>query len=76
MYTEVEMSAVFGVVVLLILVPLQGSVSKYVSKLTLRAASKTDERLRIMNEIIMGIQVIKMYAWEKPFAFLVNKARE
>ncbi|XP_043470125.1 probable multidrug resistance-associated protein lethal(2)03659 [Leptopilina heterotoma] len=76
MYTEVELSAVFGVIVLLILVPLQGSVSKYVSKLTLRAASKTDERLRIMNEIIMGIQVIKMYAWEKPFAYLVNKARE
>ncbi|XP_051154777.1 probable multidrug resistance-associated protein lethal(2)03659 isoform X2 [Leptopilina boulardi] len=76
MYTEVDLSAVFGVIFLLLLVPLQGSVSKYVSKLTLKAASKTDERLRIMNEIIMGIQVIKMYAWEKPFSYLVNKARE
>lgn len=28
-----------------------------------------------MNEIIHGIQVIKMYAWEKPFAKLISIAR-
>ncbi|XP_033225085.1 probable multidrug resistance-associated protein lethal(2)03659 isoform X2 [Belonocnema kinseyi] len=28
-----------------------------------------------MNEIVAGVQVIKMYAWEKPFSQLVRKAR-
>lgn len=28
-----------------------------------------------MEEIVSGVQVIKMYAWEKSFAHLVGKAR-
>lgn len=37
--------------------------------------SHSDARIRIMNEIIQGIQTIKIYAWEKPFAKIVDKIR-
>ena len=35
----------------------------------------TDARLRILNEVISGVAVVKIYAWEKPFARLVTEAR-
>lgn len=35
----------------------------------------TDVRIRIMNEIIQGVQVIKMYSWEKPFSKIIDKIR-
>lgn len=74
-YQEVELSAIFGTLVMVMLIPIQGYLATFVRKISFKAALKTDERLRIMNEIIMGVQVIKMYAWEKPFALLANSAR-
>jgi len=48
---------------------------KLIAKLRKQIAIRTDDRMRLMNEIVLGIQVIKMYAWEKPFAKLVEVAR-
>lgn len=39
-------------------------------------AKRTDDRVSVMNELIQGIQVIKMYAWETPFRNVVKLARK
>ena len=49
---------------------------RWYSKLRTQTSTRTDERVRLMNEIIPAMRVIKMYTWEKPFANLVERARK
>lgn len=75
-WKAVGWSAVIGVLAIFLqTVPVQSYLSKLTSKLRLKIAIRTDERVQLMSEIISGIQVIKMYAWEKPFEKMVQIVR-
>ncbi|KAH8258985.1 hypothetical protein KR038_000986, partial [Drosophila bunnanda] len=76
MYLQIGISAAIGVAFMLLFIPLQMYLGKKTSEVRLRTALRTDKRMRMMNEIISGIQVIKMYAWERPFEKLVAHARQ
>ncbi|CAG9854730.1 unnamed protein product [Phyllotreta striolata] len=75
LYTGVGWTALSGAVLLLLSIPVQSWLGKKTSQYRLQTALRTDERIRLMNEIIAGIQVIKMYTWEYPFAKLVEFVR-
>lgn len=67
---------IIGVTCLLLkTVPAQTFMARYRSLLRRKIALLTDRRVGIMNEIIQGIQVIKMYVWEIPFQSLVAEVR-
>lgn len=51
-------------------------IGKTIKILTNKVSLRTDKRLSLLDEIIGGVKVIKMYAWEKPFSRLVDKARK
>uniref|UniRef100_A0A1A9X4D6 Multidrug resistance-associated protein lethal(2)03659 n=1 Tax=Glossina brevipalpis TaxID=37001 RepID=A0A1A9X4D6_9MUSC len=75
-YREIGISSIFGVAVMVLFVPLQMFLGKKASNLRLLTALRTDERVRMMTEILNGIQVIKMYAWEIPFSKMVQYCRQ
>ncbi|XP_059490469.1 ATP-binding cassette sub-family C member 4-like [Neocloeon triangulifer] len=75
-YRQIGSSGLYGVAVVLIVCPLQSYTGSLTSKYRGKTALRTDHRVRLMNEVINGIQAIKMYAWEKPFGILISKARK
>uniref|UniRef100_A0A5F9CTH3 Multidrug resistance-associated protein 4 n=1 Tax=Oryctolagus cuniculus TaxID=9986 RepID=A0A5F9CTH3_RABIT len=75
LWMEIGVSCLAGMAVLLILLPLQSCIGKLFSSLRSKTAAFTDARIRTMNEVITGIRIIKMYAWEKSFAELIASLR-
>ncbi|CAB1327868.1 unnamed protein product [Coregonus sp. 'balchen'] len=65
LWVEIGPSCLAGMAVLVVLMPTQTMFGRLFSKF----------RIRTMNEVVSGIRIIKMYAWEKPFSALVNDVR-
>lgn len=76
LWHEIGVSSLIGVSGFLFFIPLQCLLGKKMSEYRLKTSTITDERIRLMNEIISGIQIIKMYTWEKPFAKLIEHTRK
>ncbi|XP_078402042.1 ATP-binding cassette sub-family C member 4 isoform X2 [Cetorhinus maximus] len=76
LWQEIGPSCLAGMAVLLILMPTQTIFGKWFSVLRGKTAVLTDNRIRTMNEVISGMRIIKMYAWEKPFSNLVAQIRK
>lgn len=76
LYYEVGVPGILGMVVIAIVTPIQSYTGKLSSIFRLQTALRTDERVRLMDEVVSGIQVIKLYAWEKSFKKLIQYARD
>ncbi|KAJ1116096.1 hypothetical protein NDU88_004315, partial [Pleurodeles waltl] len=75
LWMEIGPSCLAGMGVLIILMPLQTWLGKLFTSLRSKTAALTDTRIRTMNEVISGMRIIKMYAWEQSFTDLVNEIR-
>lgn len=76
LWREARWAGIVGIGVVFCVVPIQVYVGKFSSKFRYQTALRTDERVRFMDEIVSGVQVIKMYAWERPFTYLITMARK
>ncbi|XP_046388373.1 multidrug resistance-associated protein 1 isoform X3 [Ischnura elegans] len=60
-------SVLAGLAVMIILIPVNGFIASRVKSLQIRQMKNKDQRVKLMNEILSGIKVLKLYAWEPSF---------
>lgn len=74
-YGELGTAALVGSLGMIVLVPLNLVIGKVVKKLEKQQLTAKDARIKAMNEILNGIKVLKLYAWELPFIKRITDIR-
>ncbi|XP_065214443.1 multidrug resistance-associated protein 1-like [Planococcus citri] len=69
-------SVLAGFVLMIILIPINGYIASKLQKLMFKQMAQKDKRVKLMNEILSGIKVLKFYAWEPSFENQVLKIRD
>ena len=67
LYQELGASMFAGLAIFIIIMPLNAICASFIKKLQTKLMEHKDERIKIINEILNGIKVIKLYAWELSF---------
>ncbi|KAL9189124.1 hypothetical protein ACHAXT_011614 [Thalassiosira profunda] len=75
-HNQVGSATWVGIGFMFLLVPINGVVFSNVSKMRRKVLKYSDARVKIINEMLAGIRIIKFYAWEVPFGKEVQRLRE
>jgi ABC-type multidrug transport system fused ATPase/permease subunit len=75
LYQYLGVSAVIGVGFVLVLIPLNIYLSNKIKQVQLTKQSYQDSRIKMMNEVLSGIKVLKLYGWELSFKDIVGRIR-
>ena len=67
LWQELGPSVLAGLAVMILMLPLNAFLATFQRRLQIKQMKQKDERVKTMNEILNGIRVIKLYAWEKSF---------
>ena len=61
-------SSLAGLAVMVLMIPLNAYVAGKMKKYQINMMKEKDRRVKLMDEILNGIKVLKLYAWEPSFA--------
>jgi ATP-binding cassette subfamily C (CFTR/MRP) protein 4 len=66
-YLEIGYMFVAPLIGLLLLIPLQGAFAKRFGSLRKIVVQFRDERIKSISDMLSGVLIVKLYAWEAPF---------
>ncbi|XP_075053196.1 multidrug resistance-associated protein 1-like [Mixophyes fleayi] len=76
LWQELGASVLAGVAVLVLIIPLNAFIAAKVKQLKKSHLKSKDHRIKLLNEILHGIKILKLYAWEPSYQRKVVDIRE
>ncbi|CAL2047891.1 unnamed protein product [Caenorhabditis brenneri] len=76
LYQQLGVSVFSGVTVMVLLLPANFAITMIIRKWQIAQMKYKDERVKMVNEVLNGIKVIKFYAWEPPMGKVIEELRE
>ncbi|XP_053475532.1 canalicular multispecific organic anion transporter 1 [Ictalurus furcatus] len=76
LWIELGPSVLAGLLVMLLMVPINGLLATKSRSLQMENMKFKDKRMKMMTEILNGIKILKLYAWELSFQDQVQDIRE
>ncbi|CAH1274298.1 ABCC1 [Branchiostoma lanceolatum] len=68
-------SILAGLGVMVLLIPINAVMANKTKQLQVKQMKQKDARIKLMNEVLNGIKVLKLYAWELSFKEKIEKIR-
>ncbi|XP_017924703.1 canalicular multispecific organic anion transporter 1 [Manacus vitellinus] len=75
LWAELGASVLAGLAVMVLLIPINAFLVAKAKTIQVRNMKNKDERMKIMTEILNGIKILKLFAWEPSFEKRVNDIR-
>ncbi|XP_027644671.1 ATP-binding cassette sub-family C member 2 isoform X3 [Falco peregrinus] len=75
LWGELGPSVLAGIAVMVLLIPINGFLVAKAKAIQVRNMKNKDERMKIMSEILNGIKILKLFAWEPSFEKQVSEIR-
>ena len=75
-FTQIGWSCFSAMGLIILILPMNIKIFTKVLSAYQGAAGATDKRVKLVNELITGIRIVKFYAWEKSFVKVIEAARE
>ncbi|KAI9004612.1 hypothetical protein BC832DRAFT_531702 [Gaertneriomyces semiglobifer] len=76
LYVQISWAAFAAIGSLLAVIPMQMLIARQFAKLRTKLVAFRDERIKSLSDMLAGIMVVKLYAWEIPFVHRINALRD
>lgn len=75
LYQQLKASVFAGLAVMIMIIPFNLLLTSKIKKMQTIQMKRKDERVKLINEVLSGIKVLKLYAWEVAFKKKIDDIR-